>query len=66
MDTVIKLDPKSAVAYANRAYAQQRYGKDDLALKDAEEAIKLDPKSALAYAARGFAKVKTDKPGAFD
>mgnify|MGYP001078324634 CR=1 FL=1 len=52
---VIKLDPKDAWAYYNRAFAYLYLGQLDRAIEDYDEVIKLDPKYALAYYNRGIA-----------
>lgn len=58
-DRAIKLDPRDALAYQNRAYAK-RLKKDPAgAIADYTRAIELDPNSADAYYNRG--NVKTDR-----
>ena len=52
LDQVIQLDPRNAMAYANRCAAHFNKGETDLALSDCDQAIQLDPKNAMAYANR--------------
>jgi Flp pilus assembly protein TadD len=42
----IQLDPKNAMAYANRCAAHINKGETDLALSDCNQAVQLDPKNA--------------------
>jgi tetratricopeptide (TPR) repeat protein len=51
-DAVIRLDPKSAVAFCNRGAARAAKNDNYHAMFDFDEAIRLDPKLALAYASR--------------
>ena len=61
----IKLDPKSARAYAGRGALKYAMGDSKGALVDLTKAIELDPKSITAYSGRGSAKFATgDIPGA--
>jgi tetratricopeptide (TPR) repeat protein len=64
-DRAIKVDPKNAVAYYNRAHAK-RLKKDAAgALADYNRAIEIDPQLAEAYFERGAAKAKSkDTDGA--
>ena len=50
---VIRLNPKDAAGYDNRANAYRRNGEDDKAIVDYDKAIALDPKFVHAYVARG-------------
>ena len=43
----IRLDPRMALAYANRGMAWQKKGQYDKALGDLNEAVRLDPRNAL-------------------
>jgi tetratricopeptide (TPR) repeat protein len=52
----IRLDPKNAMAYFNRAFARQNKGDLEGAIADYNEVIRLDPKNANAYLNRGLAK----------
>ncbi len=45
----IELNPKSAIYFANRSFAQLRQENFGYALADASEAIKLDPSYTKAY-----------------
>ena len=49
----IRLDPKDARAYLDRAYALYRLNRFDEALQSYDEAIRFDPSSAAAYFERG-------------
>jgi tetratricopeptide (TPR) repeat protein len=49
----IKLNPKSAMSYCNRANSYGRLGKSTQAISDLSKAIELDPKFAVAYFGRG-------------
>jgi CubicO group peptidase (beta-lactamase class C family) len=51
----IRLDPKSADAFAGRGSAYLLKGDYDLAIQDYNEAIRLNPKSASAFNGRGAA-----------
>jgi lipoprotein NlpI len=51
----IRLDPKNAVAFDNRAVAYRENGDPDRAIADCNEAIRLDPKSAGSFYSRGLA-----------
>ena len=51
----IRLDPRMAEAYNNRAYAYSEKGDYDQAIADLTEAIRLDPNLAAAYDNRGRA-----------
>ncbi len=54
-DEAIRLYPKHATAYNNRALAYFSIGDYDRAIADCNEAIRLDPKLANAYYNRGAA-----------
>ena len=54
----LRLDPKNAIAYANRGLAYRDKGDTDRAIADYTEAIRLDPKNARAYVNRGLAYEK--------
>ena len=43
-DEVLRLDPRSAVSFANRAILEDRMGLYTKAIEDYEKALKLDPK----------------------
>jgi Flp pilus assembly protein TadD len=61
----IKLDPKSARAYAGRGAIRYASGDSKGGIADLTKAIELDPKSVTAYSGRGSAKFATgDIPGA--
>jgi tetratricopeptide (TPR) repeat protein len=60
LDEAIRLDPKDASAYANRAAADLRKGDYDRAIADLDEAIRLNPTYATAYGIRGNAYVGKD------
>jgi Flp pilus assembly protein TadD len=61
----IKLDPKSAKAYAGRGALKYAMGDSKGAITDLTKAIELNPKSATAYSGRASAKFATgDIPGA--
>jgi len=51
----LKLEPKSAVALADRALAHVWLGQTKLALEDADQAEALNPREPLIYRARGLA-----------
>src|SRR5215813_10791196 len=51
----MRLDPKNALAFANRGVAYERKGDMDRAIADFNEAIRLDPNYALAFFSRGIA-----------
>ena len=60
MDEAIRLDPKSATAFTDRASAYKKLGRIDQAIADDTEAIRLDPHTpeffdnrGLSYAANG-------------
>ncbi len=55
----IKLDPKSARAYAGRGALKYAMGDSKGAIADLSKAIELDPKSVTAYSGRGSAKFAT-------
>jgi tetratricopeptide (TPR) repeat protein len=48
----IRLDPKLAIAFADRAISYAIKGEHDKAIADFTQAIRLDPKDALAYSNR--------------
>ena len=52
----IKVDPKSARAYAGRGALKYAMGDSKGAITDLTKAIELDPKSVTAYSGRGSAK----------
>jgi lipoprotein NlpI len=61
----IKLDPKSAKAYAGRGAFKYAMGDSKGAILDLTKAIELNPKSISAYSGRGSAKFAAgDTPGA--
>ncbi|HEX4130728.1 MAG TPA: tetratricopeptide repeat protein [Pirellulales bacterium] len=49
MDEWIKLAPRNAGAYTNRAEIYHALGQDDAALADCAKAISLDPRSEMPY-----------------
>jgi serine/threonine protein kinase/Tfp pilus assembly protein PilF len=51
----IRIDPRSAEAYAVRAVAEERSGDHHRAIADANEALRIEPTQRYAYAARGSA-----------
>jgi tetratricopeptide (TPR) repeat protein len=53
-EEAIRLDPRNAAAYDNRAMMLQNKGDRSEAMKDFNEAIRLNPRHALAYCNRGF------------
>jgi len=55
---VMRLDPKSALAFISRGVAYERKGDMDRAIADYSEAIRLDPNNALASSNRGIAYAK--------
>jgi len=54
----IKLQPRNAMAYAQRSRAFGALGQNKLVIDDCTRAIMLDPKCAIAYANRGSAFVQ--------
>ena len=54
----IRLDPKFAVTYSNRALAHDNKGEYAQAIADSDEAIRLNPKIASAHCHRGVALEK--------
>lgn len=48
-DQALRLDPKNAAAYDNRAIALEARGDRDDAIKDYNEALRLTPRNATAY-----------------
>jgi len=57
-NTVIRIDPNSAVAYAIRARAYFELNELDKSLADCNQAIKIDRNNAAAYNVRGNIYVK--------
>jgi tetratricopeptide (TPR) repeat protein len=57
----LKLNPKNAEVYNNRANAYSLLGKYDQALQDYDTALKLEPKNAMIYANRGLVKLRQGK-----
>jgi len=55
---VMRLDPKSALAFISRGVAYERKGDMDRAIADYSEAIRLDPNNALASSNRGIVYAK--------
>lgn len=53
--------PKSAVYYANRAFAHMKLENYGLAIADCEDAIKLDPNYAKAYYRKADANIALNK-----
>ena len=53
--------PKSAVYYANRAFAQMKLENYGLAIADSDDAIKLDPNYAKAYYRKADANIALNK-----
>ena len=51
----LELNPKSELAFANRAGAYANKGQPEKALRDSDEAIKINPGLALAHNNRGYA-----------
>jgi tetratricopeptide (TPR) repeat protein len=51
-DEPIKLDPKLAIAYANRGLVYESKGERENALADFEHALAIDPKLQRALAGR--------------
>ena len=62
----IRLKPKNAVCYYNRAYTRLIQDKPDKALPDLNEAIRLEPKSSHSYVLRSecHKRIGTDLPAA--
>jgi tetratricopeptide (TPR) repeat protein len=54
-DEAIRLDPKVAAAFYNRAIAYKAKGDPDRVIADYNKAIRLDPKDADAFINRGVA-----------
>jgi tetratricopeptide (TPR) repeat protein len=52
LDQVIRLDPKSPIAFATRSAIKGAAGQLDLARRDAEDAVRLGPKMPVALLAR--------------
>jgi tetratricopeptide (TPR) repeat protein len=52
-DQALRLDPKNAAAYDNRANALDARGDTDDAIKDYNEALRLNPRDAYIYLNRG-------------
>jgi tetratricopeptide (TPR) repeat protein len=52
-DQALRLDPKNAGAYDNRANALEARGDMDDAIKDYNESLRLNPRNAYAYLNRG-------------
>ncbi|MFN6568614.1 tetratricopeptide repeat protein [Dendronalium sp. ChiSLP03b] len=64
-DRVLRLNPKSAVAYALRGLVYQRQGKSKAALSDFNQAARIDQNNAVAYFARGLSyQLQGDYQGA--
>jgi len=53
LNTAIKLKPKNAVAYRDRAVVYMDKGDNESSMADYNQAIKLNPKYAVAYNGRG-------------
>jgi len=51
----LELDPRSVVAYTNRAGAYANKGLFEKALQDCEESLKINPNFSLTYNNRGYA-----------
>src|SRR5271155_4876476 len=49
LNTLIRREPKNALAFSKRSLAHHRGGEYDKALEDSNKAIALDPKLAMAY-----------------
>ncbi|MBE8969364.1 serine protease [Nostocales cyanobacterium LEGE 12452] len=61
----IALDPKSSIAYYNRANARYKMGDKEGAVADYNEAIRFNPNNAIAYYNRGVVRYYLgDKQGA--
>jgi tetratricopeptide (TPR) repeat protein len=60
-DAAIRLEPKNAAAYNNRATAYDEIKKHDKAISDYNKAIKLDPNFASVYHNRGITYRKQGK-----
>ncbi len=61
LNKAIELNPKSNLAYANRAWAHNLQNNFEAALSDAEIAIKLSPKLEYPYAVKGNVLTKLGK-----
>jgi len=65
LSEALRLDPKSEIAYSERARAHSAKKEYDQAIADYTEAIRLDPKNAETYANRGplfyYLKGESDK-----
>ena len=57
-DEAVRLDPKFAPAFANRALALLSHDEFDRAVADYDAALRLNPKYAAALYGRGLAKLK--------
>jgi tetratricopeptide (TPR) repeat protein len=61
LDTAIKLNPRLAPAYYNRALLHQSINEPDLAIRDYASAIGLNPKMVEAFANRGIIYAQSGK-----